>query len=958
MKLLRLGTDGFGGLKGYFAFDPRRLAIVVDDNERGKSTLLAAISAALYGLEDDHRSHRPITPLERWRPWGGGEYGVEIEVECGGETYRIRRDFQLGTVEVKNGNNQDVTAEFREGKDGYPVGRKLLGLDVDEFEKCAFVRQGELLQVVPADERERRGSTLRARIEAAADSRLGDTMASEALQLLEGALRRYDCHELETTVTIETAIQRLESKRLMLETESKTLEHDLSSIAGPLEELSDLAEDERATRETLAGLENERRAGLAEEARRQLEEHHRHRAELNALKREAEGLAAAAQLPAEAESQLRETVARLEAARGKVSEWETRRQEQITRQRAQWEEELQSLKVFEPGSAGDADRCLTLAAELRRVTAEDERVRDAIFSLRESLATGGHDPERLQWLQHRLGPLTDADHGLLRRHADLAFSLQTEVTDLENMRTTSSETLREIDAQRNRWSLPGWFLLALGISGIVAGVTVVALQGLPVLSTTFFVTGALMLGTGVALVALGRQLREDEREESLRVLSEAQRRLGGLKQQRAETESGLEALARAHGYRDHVELLREWNELSRLRGESAPALQAQQQLGALEARRQQVTEESAALLGRFGAIAVTAENLEQVAGHLRQLETLRQQIAGLEQSWPWIDEQMRVDEAEAAGLRERAVRILASAGIAHDPQRSWEEHARDLAARLKGKGRHATLTEDLIPRAEQRLLSEERVAELEGQLALAVGVEAPGPRRTAVEREDEARRLLARIDQAQKRRGDLRVRVEEILRRYHAEHPEKSIQIGRIEQSLARARRFQSAVEIASRTIQSVTTENRRAWADHLNQRVAEMMSVIGAGIEQIRFGEDLDFSVRLAGGQSLARGKADLQLSAGLRDQVYLAVRLAISEFLSRGQDALPLLLDDVFATSDDARARRGIKLLIEQLAGTHQILLMTCHRQRIQRFAELEPELYAARVQLLDTRGVASTR
>jgi DNA repair exonuclease SbcCD ATPase subunit len=958
MKLLRLGTDGFGGLKGYFTFDPRRLAIVVDDNERGKSTLLAAISAALYGLEDDRRSHRPMTPLERWRPWGGGEYGVEAEVECAGETYLIKRDFHRGTVEVKNSSHQDVTAEFREGKDGYPVGLKLLGLDVEEFERCAFVRQGELMQVVPADEPERRGPTLRARIEAAADSRLGDTMASEALALLEGALRRYDCHELETTVTIDTAIQRLESKRLMLETESKTLEHDLSSIAGPLEELSDLVMDERATRETLAGLDGERRAGLAEEARRQLEEHHRHRAELSALRREADELAAAAALPAEAESQLRDTVARLEVARGKVSEWETRRQEQITRQRSLLDEERQSLKVFEPGTAADADRCVTLAAEMRRVVGEDERVRDEIFSLRESLATGGHDPERLQWLQHRLGPLTEADHGLLRRHAELALTHQTEVADLENMRTTSSETLREIDAQRNRWSLPGWFLLALGISGIVAGGTVVAIQGLPVLSTTFFVVGALMLGTGVALVVLGRQLREDEREESLRALSESQRRLGGLKQQRAETETGLEALARAHGYRDHVELLREWNEFARLRGESAPALHAQQQLGALEDRRRRVQDESTALLTRFGDIPATPENLEQVAVHLRRLDTLRQQIAGLEKSWPWIDEQMRVDEAEAAGLQERAVRILSSAGITHDPQRSWEEHARDLATRLKGKGRHVTLTEELIPRAAQRLMSDERVAELEAQLALAGGTETPGPRRTAVEREDETRRLMAHIDQVQKRRGDLRVRVEETLRRYHAEHPEKSIQIARIEQSLARARRFQGAVEIARQTIQSVATESRRRWADHLNQRVAEVMSGIGAGIEQIRFGEDLDFSVRLAGGQTLARGKADLQLSAGLRDQIYLAVRLAISEFLSRGQDALPLLLDDVFATSDDARARRGIKLLIEQLAGTHQILLMTCHRQRIQRFAELEPELYAARVQLLDTRGLASAR
>ena len=51
MKILSLKADGFGALKGEFRFDPDRLNLVVDENERGKSTLLAAVTAALYGLD-------------------------------------------------------------------------------------------------------------------------------------------------------------------------------------------------------------------------------------------------------------------------------------------------------------------------------------------------------------------------------------------------------------------------------------------------------------------------------------------------------------------------------------------------------------------------------------------------------------------------------------------------------------------------------------------------------------------------------------------------------------------------------------------------------------------------------------------------------------------------------------------------------------------------------------------
>ena len=47
MRLLRLKADGFGALRGEIHFDPDRMTVILDDNERGKSTLLAAVAAAL-----------------------------------------------------------------------------------------------------------------------------------------------------------------------------------------------------------------------------------------------------------------------------------------------------------------------------------------------------------------------------------------------------------------------------------------------------------------------------------------------------------------------------------------------------------------------------------------------------------------------------------------------------------------------------------------------------------------------------------------------------------------------------------------------------------------------------------------------------------------------------------------------------------------------------------------------
>jgi DNA repair exonuclease SbcCD ATPase subunit len=955
MKLIRLGTSGFGGLSGYFRFDPERVTIVIDENERGKTTMLAAIAAALYGLTDDRRSHRLMTPLERWRPWEGTSYDVEIEVEHEGNRYTVSRDFDRSTVDIRDGSGRDVAAEFREGKDEYPVGLKLLGLDAAEFEKCALVRQGDLLQVVPADERERRESTLRSRLEAAADSRIGDSRASDALRAIDSALRRYTCPEVDFTGTAENALQRLEAREKLIETQIHELEHEYGQIEQPLEELAALTERERETRTALDEIENERRAGLAAEAKAQLEEDRRHREEVATLRREADGLRSTTGMPADAEAQLREAVAKLDAAQRRLSDFEQERAEETKGERERLEEELASLGPYRSGTAADADRCVSLAAELRRMIEDDTRLRDEVFQLREALASGGHDGDRLQWLNHRLGALGEGNQALLRRQSELALQYQTEVAGLENQRTKSSEMLRAIDGRRNAMSVPGWFLLALGLAGVLAGSFVVALQGLPGLSTAFFVAGAIMLAGGIALTMAGRQHRADEREEAIDGLGEAQRRLGQLRQQRAETESELENVARDLGYRDHIELLREWGELERLRSESSPTLRAQHQLILLESRRQQVTDEARAVLERFGDLPVTAESLETAARELRRAVDLERRRSSIDRDRPWRDDRRREEEATAAGHRERAMRILDSAGISREPARPWEDLFRELAERSRGRQRHATLVEELIPAAEKRLLSAEQVSERERRVALVDDATlAAESGRGASENETRGRQLREDFEEVQKRRADLRLQVEERAQRYHAQHAEKRAELERVREAAARARRFREAVQIAATTIQSVATETHRRWAEFLNQRVAELLDGVGTRIEQVRFGDDLDFSVRMTGTKALPRGKADSQLSCAARDQLYLAVRLAISEYVSRGGSPLPLLLDDPFATSDDVRARAGMRTLLEQMSG-HQILLVTCHRQRYERLAELDPDLYADRVQVLTTKSSA---
>lgn len=960
MKLLALRIGGFGALRGEYRFDPARLTLVIDDNERGKSTLLAAITAALYGLDSDRRTWRILTPHERWKPWDGGPYRVELDLECGGERFTVKRDFERSTVEVWSGAGEDVSERFRTGKDEYPVGKVLLGLDEPEFEKCALFRQGELDQVVPGDEKVRRQSTLHARLENAADTRGGDTNATEAVQVLESAAANYTCSELGATLRIETALQRLEMKKGVLEAELHTLDREREELDEPLRQLGGLTDEEKEAREAIARLEQERRHIRVEEIRRALDENGMRRRELQKLKDEEKTLSGASRLAPDAEVELRDTITRHEEAQRNLATLGQRHAEQQAREKDRIVRELDALAHLGDCTAADADRCVALAAELTRIGNEDGRLRDEAFQHRDTLAGRGHLPERIQFLTGRFENLSDDQQRVIRGQSDLALAFQTEVADLESQRTEATEVLRAIDAERHARRLPGWIMTALGLGTAGAGGVLLALSMQVALWAGMMAAGVFLMLVGLPLLLQGASARAADREQSLKKLSEAQRRLNQLRARRAEGEVSIADLSRRLGYRDAVELMRDWAEYARVMDESTPVLRAQRQMETLREQRTAALAEVRTLLERLGGGPPEAGHLDQVARSIRRVIELRAQLEEVRRGWSWIHEERRVAESTAAALEERAQRMLDRAGLERRPGEAWSAVLARIGELTRGARRLETLGQELIPAAEKRLLPEAEVRALEaeiGRLESAAGAAGPATPRAAAAIDADHEAARGRLEDVQRRREELRLQVEGRVQAYHQKRPEKAAELSRTAAALERARRFHAAIELARTTIASVAVETHRRWADWMNQRVGELLRAFGTRVEGVRFGEDLDFSVRMNGGQPQPRGRGLGQLSAGARDQLHLAVRLAVGEYLSRGAASLPLLVDDVFATSDDARARAGMKLMIEHFARRHQVIVVTCHRGRHEQLAREEAKLWADRVQVVDARQESKT-
>ncbi|MBN1917131.1 MAG: AAA family ATPase [Verrucomicrobia bacterium] len=92
MRLRRIQIEGFGCLVDRTFELDEQLTLVVGPNESGKTTLVRAILAVLFGQQAGAR--------EANVPWFGGVYAATLELADGERTARIRRQFETETVEL------------------------------------------------------------------------------------------------------------------------------------------------------------------------------------------------------------------------------------------------------------------------------------------------------------------------------------------------------------------------------------------------------------------------------------------------------------------------------------------------------------------------------------------------------------------------------------------------------------------------------------------------------------------------------------------------------------------------------------------------------------------------------------------------------------------------------------------------------------------------------------------
>lgn len=882
-----------GELRAAIPLEPG-LTVIHGPNESGKSTLVAALRAALTLR---HRVGGDVRQRLAYVPRGGGVPEVKVGFEHTAIRYEVEKRFaaQRGTARLKvwhpDGRMEDLVDNDAEARLQQVLG-VTPGADGKRDEELGvlpllWVRQERAALLPSADLNESGRQSLSDVLGRMSGELLG---GPDAERLFEAAREQRDRfftptgqarrasdsplyapgEALRSAIARRDALEgrKAEHEALIDRQDQITIELDkLVSRIPQLEarerETAARAESLRALREQVSAARRtvELAANRASDARRRWDERTLLLSKLSEERELAERLKAEAVAAREAAQSLPQLIADREAAR-QAAELDEARQKRL------WERADAHLEV------------IRLRAEVDRKSAELERAR----ALTQELAEGRHRLGALKIDPAQVGRLES-----LERQADVAGAA--------------------LEAASARVSLS-----ALAEVGVLVGDRPLALSAGESWSSSLSRTTRLRIS----------ELVEIEIQPGGKDLDALRRRVEDATQGLAAALAAL-SVGSVHEARTLAEerrsLAQHTDQLSRQ----------------LEA------------YGQGGPDAI-GRALEQLRAQLLTREKVRS--AATRDGDPALPSEpvaANAARAEATAARERARMSAQNARdalatqererVSRDAERvRTEERARESATRLgqlgaqlarqqAEQGDEATLKRLAYEAGE--LLARERTA----QTSLEASLEALQPTEVEAAQSTAARALA----EARDSRGALERQRAEILGALSAAdlvglHDRLLEARAAAEAADEQVRRLTESAEssrLLYETLDHARNEARERYLGPLQDETARMLRLLFQDATPI-FDDQLNLT-------QLNRSDSDTfdVLSVGTREQVGVITRLAMARVLARSEP-VPVILDDALVATDEARFARMIPVFADA-ARHHQILLLTCHWSRYKAIAEV---------------------
>lgn len=142
------------------------------------------------------------------------------------------------------------------------------------------------------------------------------------------------------------------------------------------------------------------------------------------------------------------------------------------------------------------------------------------------------------------------------------------------------------------------------------------------------------------------------------------------------------------------------------------------------------------------------------------------------------------------------------------------------------------------------------------------------------------------------------------------------------------------ALELAMATLEEASQEVQKNFLPVMNKAFSTTFSELTSlKYPEARAGDNLKIMLGDQESETLVPVSA---LSNGTIDQLYLALRVVVSETVLGRSEGLPLILDEPFAQYDDDRTENAL-VLINKLSRKQQVLIFTCKQREVEMIKEL---------------------
>jgi DNA repair protein SbcC/Rad50 len=898
MLIRKVTAHSFGPLVGETLEFADGMTVVGGDNESAKSTWHAVIFAALCGRR--RGKGRPREDEQRFidlhRPWDRGDWLVSAEIGLDdGRRIELRQDL-AGKVDCHAKDldiGTDVSGEVM--NEGTPDAARWLGLDRSSFVATACVEQAQMLRV--------RGeaSGLQDYLQRAAAVTGGDSTAAAAIERIDVFEREHvGLDRVNSGRPLRRALDAVNRARQSLAAAARVHQEYLQ-LAGQADALRDAALKANAV---VLAHEAARAAWLATD----LGDQARRAAALH------DGLGGTQPASVAEDDALSLQVAKA------LTAWRTRPAEPALPGLAagQIQEQLSALPAMPEGDLRVHDSVQRVIERLNRVDSQFQQ----------------HDADRPSD-PHLTATHADAsDEELL----DLAHTLDAPLPVADPaLAAQVAQARRDLDALQAR---------GRAANLILAGAAIAAVAGIGLLAAVSPVVGVALLIVAVALAVFGLVRRRAaplaaavrRHADLLAQLTEASRQAAADARRRddairrcdqlavdadpAALRSLVAARARAGSYAGE---LQRWTDrhceledvLTSARAGLAAALVARGQPAASAA--------PAALASAVRAYQDACEQRDEQAATASKRDVLQAQLTARQAADQRAEHDRRV--------RAHATDLIAEAGAAcglppggpediFSALEKWSDTRGEKVQELAAA--HADWAEL------QALLKDRSVAQLQQDACTAVqhareladtadpallSVADPA---TADQRLPDLRETAGEAQaQAADAAGDLRRFAQSVTSVAEAEEALATAQA-----ELARVQDLQQTLTLTRKFLEGAQALVHRDIAPVLAATVKQQLPGLTADRYTDVIVSPTTLEVQVCGPSRQWRTAE--RLSYGTAEQIYLLLRIALADHLTRNHDTCPLILDDVTVHADATRTRQIVDLLLT-IAQDRQVIVFT---------------------------------